>query len=145
MIYTSRYSNPTLQNGFYTTIRVSIGTPKWQLGYKLCGELTEIMPFGLLGKYDHDPGGFKKAYYARLNSIGAQSIATQLRRFESLGKDVVLLCYEDIRKGADNWCHRVVFAEWWKEKTGELIEELPDRTVAIKNAIPQTGQLSLFS
>jgi len=111
----------------------------------MCGEMIDLMPFGLLGKYDHDLDGFKKAYYKRLNAVGAQSIATQLRRFESLGKDVVLLCYEDIRTGTDNWCHRIVFAEWWKEKTSEIIEELPDRTVAIKNAIPQTGQLSLFA
>ena len=26
----------------------------------------------------------------------------------------------------ENWCHRTVFAEWWAEQTGELIEELYD-------------------
>lgn len=41
------------------------------------------------------------------------------------GKDVVLCCYEDVRK-PNEWCHRLVFAEWWYEKTGEKIEELPD-------------------
>jgi len=91
------------------------------------------MPFGLLGKYDNDLDGFRREYYARLDGIGTQRIASQLKLFEDIGKDVVLLCYEDIRKGADNWCHRIVFAEWWKEKTGELIEELPDYTVSGKD------------
>ena len=35
------------------------------------------------------------------------------------------LCYEDVRVPGD-WCHRTVFAEWWAEQTGELIEELYD-------------------
>ena len=29
MIYTSRYSNPELKSGKYTTVRISLGTPKW--------------------------------------------------------------------------------------------------------------------
>lgn len=41
------------------------------------------------------------------------------------GKELVLLCYEDVRVPGD-WCHRTVFAEWWAEQTGELIEELYD-------------------
>ena len=41
------------------------------------------------------------------------------------GKELVLLCYEDVRVPG-GWCHRTVFAEWWAEQTGELIEELYD-------------------
>jgi len=133
MIYTSRYSNRELRKGCYTAVRISIGIPKWGLGYKLDGELKDLMPFGLLGKYDNDLDGFRREYYARLDGIGTQRIASQLKLFEDAGKDIVLLCYEDIRKGADNWCHRTVFSEWWKERTGELIEELPDYTMAVNN------------
>ena len=33
MVYTSRYSNPELKTGKYTAVRISLGTPKWPIGY----------------------------------------------------------------------------------------------------------------
>ena len=119
MIFTSRYSNPELRSGKYTAVRISLGTPKWKLGYNLDAEMPDLMPFGLLHKFD---------LYARLDQKGVQRILSQLQRFESLGKDVVLLCYEDIRKGPDDWCHRRTFADWWQQRTGEVIPELYDPT-----------------
>lgn len=127
MVFTSRYSNPELKSGKYTTVRISLGTPKWPLGYSIDAEMPDLMPFGLLNKYDtYDE--FKGPYFDRLNQKGVQRILAQLQRFEQRGKDVVLLCYEDIRKGPDNWCHRRAFAEWWMQQTGEPIEELFDPT-----------------
>ena len=41
------------------------------------------------------------------------------------GKDLVLLCYEDVRN-LEDWCHRTMFAQWYCEHTGEIIEELKD-------------------
>lgn len=128
MIYTSRFSNPELRSGKYTAVRISLGTPKWPLGYNLDAELPDLMPFGLLNKFDTYED-FKPAYFARLNQKGVQRILTQLQRLErQTGKDVVLLCYEDIRKGPEDWCHRRAFAEWWLEVTGEVIPELTDPT-----------------
>lgn len=126
-IYTSRYSNPELRKGTYTAVRISLGTPKWDIGYRLAGELKDLMPFGLLNKYDLYED-FKQEYFMRLDRIGVSRIRSQLQRFESFGQDVVLLCYEDIRKGPENWCHRTAFSEWWLIKTGEVIEELYDPT-----------------
>ena len=40
----------------------------------------------------------------------------------------MLLCFEDIRKGAWNWCHRNIFASWWEQNTGEIISELQDES-----------------
>ena len=127
MIFTSRYSNPELRSGKYTAVRISLGTPKWTLGYHLDAEMPDLMPFGLLHKFDLYKD-FERAYFARLDQKGVQRILSQLQRFESLGKDVVLLCYEDIRKGPDDWCHRRTFAEWWQQRTGEVIPELYDPT-----------------
>ena len=126
-IYTSRYSNPELRKGIYTAVRISLGTPKWSIGYPLTGELKDLMPFGLLNKYELYED-FKREYFMRLDRIGVSRIRSQLQQFESLGKDVVLLCYEDIRKGPENWCLRTAFAEWWLLKTGEAIKELYDPT-----------------
>lgn len=127
MVYTSRYSNPELKTGKYTAVRISLGTPKWPIGYNLDAEMKDLMPFGLLGKFERYED-FERAYFDRLNQKGVQRILSQLQRFERLGKDVVLLCYEDIRKGPDDWCHRRTFADWWLKNTGEAIPELFDPT-----------------
>ena len=151
-IYTSRFSNPELKNGKYTAFRISVGSPRWDTGYRIDGEIKDLMPFGLLGKYDNDKEGFRLRYFAKLDTIGIYRLKQLLQAFASAGKDVVLLCYEDVRKGDDNWCHRVMFAEWWKERTGEEIKELADPTPEPK-VKPQTVkdeetggilQLSLF-
>lgn len=127
MVYTSRYSNPELKTGKYTAVRISLGTPKWPIGYNLDAEMKDLMPFGLLGKFERYED-FERAYFERLDQKGVQRILSQLQRFERLGKDVVLLCYEDIRKGPDDWCHRRTFADWWLKNTGEAIPELFDPT-----------------
>jgi len=114
-IYTSRYSNPELRKGIYTAVRISLGTPKWSIGYPLTGELKDLMPFGLLNKYELYED-FKREYFMRLDRIGVSRIRSQLQQ------------YEDIRKGPENWCHRTAFAEWWLLKTGEAIKELYDPT-----------------
>ena len=103
MVYTSRYSNPELRTGKYTAVRISLGTPRWNIGYNLDAEMPDLMPFGLLHKFE-------------------------LYEDEGMGKDVVLLCYEDIRKGPNDWCHRRTFADWWQQRTGEVIPELFDPT-----------------
>lgn len=126
-LYVSRYGNPELKRGEYTTVRISLGTPKWPLGYQLDGECTELMPFGLLNKYE-EYEDFKPEYFQRLDRYGARRIQRQLEKFLTHKKDVVLLCYEDIRKGPDNWCHRTAFAEWMLERAGMVIEELHDPT-----------------
>ena len=126
MVYTSRYSNPELKSGKYTAVRISLGTPKWPIGYNLDAEMKDLMPFGLLNKFEQYED-FERAYFDRLNQKGVQRILAQLQRFERIGKDVVLLCYEDIRK-PDDWCHRRTFADWWMKQTGEEIPELFDPT-----------------
>lgn len=127
MIFTSRYSNPELRSGKYTAVRISLGTPKWKIGYNLDAEMPDLMPFGLLNKFDRYED-FERAYFARLDQKGVRRILSQFQRLESLGKDVVLLCYEDIRKGPDDWCHRRTFAKWWQQNTGKVIPELYDST-----------------
>lgn len=140
MLYVSRYSNKELATGKYTAVRISVGTPRWALGYKLDGAIKDLMPFGLLDIEDREES--RRLYQARLDKIGFSRIEGQLRRLEALGKPVVLLCYEDITKGPDNWCHRTFFAEWWLRQTGEKIDELPDP--AHHTASDGPVQMSLF-
>ena len=72
---------------------------------------------------------FKPCILRKLEGIGTDRIIDMVQRMDeearAEGKELVLLCYEDVRVPGD-WCHRTVFAEWWAEQTGELIEELYD-------------------
>jgi hypothetical protein len=52
------------------------------------------------------------------------------RRFAAVAAEarsdaLVLLCFEDIRK-AGLFCHRRVFAEWWRIHNGLVVDELPE-------------------
>ena len=70
---------------------------------------------------------FKKLYISKLESIGEQKIKSLLREIgnRANGRDVVLLCYEDVRDPSQH-CHRTTLAEWISEKYGLKVEELHD-------------------
>jgi hypothetical protein len=38
------------------------------------------------------------------------------------GRRLVLLCFENVLAGES--CHRRMFAEWWKDKSGQEVPEL---------------------
>jgi len=69
-------------------------------------------------------------YAARLEAVSFEWIRERfeiwLDEVEKNGvrmPGVVLLCHEDLSKpGA--WCHRRMFAEWWTQHTGDMVEEL---------------------
>lgn len=124
MIYTSRYSNPELKTGKYTVVGITRGAPKFPLQYRLDGNIMDIAPPGYLFN-EYDRARFTPAYFRHMDKAGVNRIAQILRGYEAMGKPVVLCCYEDVRK-PNEWCHRLVFAEWWMSRTGEVIEELPD-------------------
>ena len=141
MLYTSRYQNPELLSGDYTTVRISLGTPKWSLGYIIDVVMPDLMPYGLLGKYSaYD--SFKQTYFQQLDRTGAEKIASTLNYLKSYGKDVVLLCYEDIRIGPEVWCHRRAFAEGGGGKTGGNIPELSDPSPLKRPKEVVSGELS---
>ena len=109
-IYTSRYSNKELADGKYYCVGISIGTPKFKLAYRLENQCYSLAPKGYMLRMDLED--FKKAYYEKLNGIGKDRIISIVMKMErdaaAQGKDLVLLCYEDVRIPED-WCHRTVF------------------------------------
>jgi hypothetical protein len=151
MIHTSRYQNPELKSGDYTVVGVTLGAPKFQMEYILAGNIREIAPPGFLFRvYDREE--FTSKYRANIEKIGVKRIRDILDGYMTLGKDIVLCCYEDVRKPGE-WCHRQVFAEWWKDVTGEEIAELPDssavagrkkKTRTEMQEATQGGQITLF-
>lgn len=130
MLYVSRFSNPELRTGKYIAVRISLGAPKWPLGYEIAGEINDLMPFGLL--QINDKALYERKYRERLDRIGIDRIQKQIDAF-GFEKPVVLLCYEDVRDPSQ-WCHRTMFAQWLLEQTGEIADELPDpSTPKLKN------------
>lgn len=124
MIYTSRYQNPELATGRYTVVGITRGKPKFPLNYLLAGNIIEIAPPGYLFN-EYNRARFTPRYFQHMDQQGVRKIVHILAGYEKLGKDVVLCCFEDVRKPGE-WCHRLVFAEWWLSRTGEVIPELPD-------------------
>ncbi len=128
-IWTSRYSNKELPNGNYYPVGISIGHPKFRLGYELREQCFSLAPKGYMLNMDIE--NFKEAYYGKLEDIGTERIISMVNKLDerarSEGKELVLLCFEDVRVEGQ-WCHRTIFAQWWAEKVGDIIEELPDPT-----------------
>lgn len=133
-IWTSRYSNKELNNDKYYCVGISLGKPRFKLGYRIESQCYSLAPKSYMLKMELE--SFKSAYCKKLEDIGTVRIISMVRQFENIaaqnGKELVLLCFEDVRIPSD-WCHRTVFAEWWKKQTGESIEEL-------NNPIPPKGK-----
>lgn len=150
-IYTARYANKRLREDGYFPVGISIGSPRFKLGYELREQCYALAPKGYMLKMEYAP--YRVEYFKKLEAIGTGKIIEIVRNLEKRakaeGKSLVLLCFEDIRK-PENWCHRRLFAEWWEAKTGESIEELEEVEVVKAKPTPiptpakEEEQISLF-
>ena len=126
---TARFNNKDLVNDRYVKVAITVGMPKFKLQYDLAGRIKSLAPWSLMK--ENDRREFTGKYFEILGRIGVDRILAEIKRYESEGKEIVLLCYEDV-SGGRNWCHRLVFAEWWLQKTGEIVEELPEPPEEVK-------------
>jgi hypothetical protein len=103
-------------------VQTSIGRPRFSLEYELREQVSELMPVGLLGKMSDDE--FTSRYRERLARLDLDALRAKFDAIQKRhdGKRVVLLCFEDVRAG--EFCHRRVFADFWLERTGELVPEV---------------------
>lgn len=124
-LYTSRYANKQLaQRPDLVKVGITVGKPRWPLGYPV-EYLDRLAPWGLLQVFDK--AEFTARYHAQLDRAGVDRVLRDLQRISDAhdGQDLVLLCYEDVRK-PDEWCHRQVLAEWLLERAGLAVAELSD-------------------
>jgi hypothetical protein len=128
-IWTSCFQNKALAaHPELVKVGITVGQPRWPLGYAY-ERLPLLAPYGLLDETDRER--FTRAYFARLDAASVAQVQAAFDRIsqEHDGRDLVLLCYEDLDKvypdGELEWCHRVVFSEWWRARTGGIILELP--------------------
>jgi hypothetical protein len=105
-------------------IRSTVGYPQfWRHGP--LWHVTGITPYGVFGKVLDDDTA-RAAYRNRLDhhaEVILASLAEVARRHP--GQPVVVLCFEDVHTGQD--CHRRWFAEWFEERYGIAVAELPPR------------------
>ena len=102
-------------------VRITVGYPR---GFKAgMPAVMEIAPDK--ATFGFSPEEFEKAYRAKLDAIGVEKIRASIKKAAGKAKAIVLCCFEDIRKEGER-CHRTIFAAWYKEQTGELIQEFPE-------------------
>lgn len=130
-IATSRFANgAAIKASGLAPVAITLGLPRGRLGYQFARVLS-LAPHGLFKITDR--GEFTLLYRELLDYSGRPNIehllgaawldyrvATKTTPEECPG--VVLLCYEDVHAG--DWCHRQVFAEWWKDTTKQRVVEL---------------------
>lgn len=100
-IWTSRYSNKELveNKDKYYCVGISLGTPKFPLGYTVEQQCYSLAPKGYMLRMELEK--FTEEYYRKLEGIGNDKIINMVMRFEAMaaakGKELVFLCYEDVR------------------------------------------------
>jgi len=70
-----------------------------------------------------DKEELRKALYGKLDRAGIGEVRRILHEISSRhgDRDVVLLCFEDVRKPGE-WCHRQLIADWLNEHGSEVRE-----------------------
>ena len=115
-VWTSRYGNQeAVIKSNAVPVRITVGRPRFQLRYGLAEEIHLFKPAGALFQMN-DKEEPRKAPYARLDQVGIGKVQRILHEISSKhgGRDIVLLCFEDVRKPGE-WCHRQLVAAWLNE------------------------------
>ncbi len=123
-IYTSAYFNHGIDPSRVKPISVSRIMPRYSLRYKVEHRLVALAPeFSFMKKPEKE---FRLYYLRQLHGIGIKRVEKMLEsaRKSADGRDLLLLCFEDIRVEG-NWCHRSMFGEWYQRHTGIEVLELP--------------------
>lgn len=125
-LFTARYSNKTLAAHPAAKVRITLTGPRFRLGYQLAGSILELAPTrSMFGKSEAE---FTRLYTELLDDRGGvEHIARRLAEVaRTAGVDqLVLCCFEDIRKPG-LFCHRRTFAAYWRDRTGQIVVELPE-------------------
>lgn len=140
MMFTARYMNSAIDKETMVPVSISRYLPKLKTSYDIKIQLLHLAP-GKEYVEEQDEKLFLKLYRKQLDIIGVRSVFKVLWDLYEPGKEIVLLCSEDIRDNK-SWCHRRMFAEWFSEKTGIVIEELEEPAqIKIRQEV---SQMTLF-
>jgi uncharacterized protein YeaO (DUF488 family) len=131
-LYTSHWRNQDLAHrNDLVPVGISRGVPRGEVAKRLPyrykrlvslappSELFERWKAGTVG-----PEEYTQIYRTHLDSMRPEEVMGQLERKKSAGdeeKPLVLLCW----CAPGEFCHRRIWADWYLEKTGQEIPELP--------------------
>lgn len=129
-LYTSHWRNQDLVHRD-DLVRVGISRAslpcmtrkKSRYPYRMLGALTPTRETYALRD---DQQAYTRAYLDQLDRIGLEEIqaALELKSGSDGGKPLVLLCFEKLEAPGE-FCHRRIFAGWYRSKTGQEVPELP--------------------
>jgi hypothetical protein len=106
--------------------RISIArwAPRWtSAGYRVFSALAPGRWFNGV-----DRATYRQLYDSEiLARLDPQRTWDQLHELAA-GAEPVLLCWEQPPFTTENWCHRRIVAEWFKEQLGLEVGELPHRS-----------------
>jgi len=119
-LYTSRWANRELSRLPVVPVGISRGTPRFPVPYTY--RLARLLAPSRETFALRNDAAFEQSYLFGLEEIGVDRIADLLTKIsaEEGSMPLALLCYE--ADPAD--CHRSMFAHWWFEQTGQVVEEL---------------------
>lgn len=120
-LFTNRYQQFQPAQG--VPVRITLGAPRFKLPYRITHSVRELAPQRVY--FSKPLSEFTTAYRADLDACGVQRIADRLKQVAEAEGDhrLVLLCFEDLTDPRQ-WCHRRIFAAWWKDATGDEVREL---------------------
>jgi len=121
-LFTARYfAQDVLSSGETVPVRISYEAPIIPLDYPLEETAETLLPeFAMLGEWDH----LCQSYRHKLETLGVKRIGEELSAISDRhdGRPLALLDYEDVVRGLRN--HRIVFSQWWEQRTGQAVLEL---------------------
>lgn len=118
-VWTSRYCNPVLADDKYIKVGISLGDPKYELPYKMDDKIYSLAPSRAYMRSEKQE--FIAQYTQDLEAVGIDRILERLFSLGIEGREIVLLCFEDVSK---DFCHRTVLADWIYSKIGAKPLEL---------------------
>lgn len=124
------------------SVRISLGLPRGATHVTVpdCS-IHELTPRGWYLNKAADE--YLKHFREQLDRYGVEEIGDIFEKLTGFvsGRPLILLCFERLNRNPE--CHRRDFADWWEEKTGEIIPELGAKP-STKRRTPQQDVLPLF-
>jgi hypothetical protein len=127
-VWTSRYSNPALVQAHeegYVLARTTRGNARF---FRLPHvRLKQFEPNAYEFSLPDTPEGgaeFTRSFLERMDQLGPAGAVAPLVAFQGDAPGIILLCFEDVRKGL--LCHRTLVAEWLTKNTPLLVVEWDD-------------------
>jgi hypothetical protein len=117
-------------------VRITLGAPRFALGYAIVGELVELAPSPRIFRLEWER--FAPAYLRQLDQVDWPAVDEQLHAIAAAAdtNGCAWLCFENVLRGEH--CHRRLAADHWLERTGQDVPEIGLVDIAEREAEDRT-------